>query len=284
MSSFNRYTFILSAATPVSHGDVQTGVNNTTNIRLFMRAAMRVRGVPMRVPQLSENAIRSVLFRIPLHEHLLRTLDVGPKELPQGVVNLLFAGGNLAAGSNHWDANHLGHLVTKLYPSLSLLGGATDHFVLPRSKLRLAAWPLAREFVPYIGGIATEERIAEAEDVSIFDLLFEETKVRGTGDEVSGNQMLYGYETLAAGAKFLCELTLPHHAPPEVLGAITTALDSWDGYFGGQGRQGRGRMTLQSEGLPDATPYADWLDSYADTMLAGLRDGTLGTDKPLVAA
>jgi hypothetical protein len=276
---FKRRTFELTALTPISHGDTQTGTNNSTNMRLFMRAGLRVMGIPVRAPQLSENAIRSVLFRIPLHDHLLRTLDVQPGELPQSVVNLLFAGGNLAKSGN-LDSNHLGHEVYSLYPSLSLLGGATDTFVLPRSKLRLACWPLTREFAPHLEGIATEEQLEEAEKVSVFDLLFEETRTRGTGSEASGNQTLYSYETLAAGARFLLETTLPAHASPEVEGALATALSNWDGYFGGQGRQGRGRMRVEGD-FGDPAPYLSHLEANRERMLSGLRDGTLGTAHPL---
>lgn len=274
---FKRRVFELTANTPISHGDTQT--NNSTNMRLFMRAGLRVNGIPVRVPQLSENALRSVLFRIPLHDHLLQALGAKTGELPQAVVNLLFAGGNLTRSGN-WDANHLGHEIFSLYPSLSLLGGATDTFVLPRSKLRLAAWPLTREFVPYLSGIASEKQMEEARDVSVFDMLFEETRVRGTGGESSGNQMLYSYETLAAGAKFLLETTLPAHASPEVEGALAAALVNWDGYFGGQGRQGRGRMSISGD-AGDATPYLEHLEAYGEKMLDGLKDGSLGAAHPV---
>lgn len=277
---YKRHVFTLTSATAISHGDTLTGINNSTNMRLFMRAGLRVDGIPVRVPQLSENALRSVMFRIPLHDHLLFTLGVSPGELPQAVVNLLFAGGNLATGSNTWDANYLGHQVTELYPSISLLGGATDHFVLPRSKLRLASWPLTREFIPYLSGIATDEQIEEAQDVSIFGLLFEETRTRGTSDRTSGNQTLYSYETLAAGAKFLVEATLPAHTPPRDEAALGAALSWWDGYFGGQGRQGRGRMTLAGE-IPGAGAYEAHVQEHKDRMLEGLTTGHLGTDKPL---
>lgn len=277
---FKRHLFVLEALEPVSHGDTLTGTDSNVNLRLFMRSGLVVDGVPSRVPDISENALRSVMFRIPLHDHLLSTLGVKPGDLPQAVVNLLFAGGNLAAGSNTWDANYLGHQVTELYPSLSLLGGATDHFVLPRSKLRLASWPLAREFVPYLSGIATNKQIEEAEEISVFDMLFEETRTRGTSDRTSGNQMLYSYETLAAGAKFLLEATLPAHTPVRDEAALGAALSWWDGYFGGQGRQGRGRMTLSGE-RPDTGPYKAHLEEHKDKMLEGLTSGHLGTDKPL---
>lgn len=277
---FRRYTFTLTASTPVSHGDTQTGTETATNMRLFMRAGLRVNGIPVRVPQLSENALRTVALRVPTHEHLLQTLGVRSESLPQAVVNLLFAGGNLTRSGN-WDANHLGHEVYRLYPSLSLLGGATDTFVLPRSKLRLAAWPLTREFAPYLDGIASNEQLERARDVSVFDLLFEETRTRGTSSEVSGNQTLYSYETIAAGAEFLCEVTLPVHASDEVAGAVGLALSEWDGYFGGQGRQGRGRMRLAGD-LPDPAPYLSHVEANAERMLAGLADGTLGTGTPIV--
>lgn len=278
-----RHTILLQATTPIAHGDTVTGIDNQTNTRIFMRQGMLVDGKPARVPSISENALRSVLLRNPLHDDLLGRLKIGRGELPQSVVNLLFSGGNMAAGSKApGDEMTLGHQVKRLYPSLDLLGGAVDGFILPRSRLRMAAWLVAREYVPALRLIAPE-LADEAAAVSAYDMLTEETRTRGTGAESTGNQMLYTYETLAAGAKLLVEFSLDPHTPDATAAAIGHALDCWDGYIGGQGRQGRGRMAVLSSDLPPAAAYVAHLDGHGEAMRAGLVGGAMGTARVLCA-
>lgn len=280
-----RYLVLLKALEPISHGDTVTGIDNQTNTRLFMRSNMIINGKPARVPDISENALRSVIFRETLHDDLLRNLGIKRGQIPQSVMNLLFSGGNMAAGSKSpGDEIALGHAVKKLYPSLDLLGGAVDGFILPRSRLRLAAWPVAREFADALEHVR-HDLVDEAKQVSAFDLLSEETRTRGTGAESEGNQMLYTYETMAAGSKILLEITLDPHAPDETAGTLAHAFDNWDGYFGGQSRQGRGRMQVIDSDLPKDLPqaYKEHLDSYGETMRDGLISGKLGTQRVLCA-
>lgn len=277
----SRYTILLQAVTPIAHGDTVTGVDNQTNTRLFMRQGMLVNSKPARVPSISENALRSVLFREPLHDDLLQRLAIGRGELPQAVVNLLFSGGAMAAGSKApGDEMTLGHQVKTLYPSLDLLGGAVDGFILPRSRLRLAAWLVAREYAPLLELVAPE-LAAEARTVSAYDLLTEETRTRGTGAESDGNQMLYTYETLAAGAKLLIEVTLDPHTPAATAAACAHALNCWDGYLGGQARQGRGRMAVLRQDLPGPEPYLAHLQGHLEALREGLVSGRFGAGKVL---
>jgi len=218
-----------------------------------------------------------------LHDDLLARLQIGRGELPQAVVNLLFSGGNMAAGSKApGDEMTLGHQVKKLYPSLDLLGGAVDGFILPRSRLRMAAWLVAREYLPALSLIAPE-LADEAASVSAYDMLAEETRTRGTGAESAGNQMLYTYETLAAGAKLLVEVTLDPHTPDATRASLAHSIAYWDGYIGGQGRQGRGRMAVLASDLPEATPYLEHIEEYSEPMRQGLTTGGLGTAKLLCA-
>lgn len=278
-----RHTILLRALTPIAHGDTVTGVDNATNTRIFMRQGMLLNGVPARVPAISENALRSVLFRYPLHDHLLTHLGIERGSLPQSVVNLLFSGGAMAAGSKApADEMALGHAIKRLYPSLDLLGGAVDGFILPRSRLRLACWLIAAEYAPALALIAPD-LVEEAERVSAYDLLSEETRTRGTGDDSTGNQMLYSYETLAAGARLLVELTLDPHTPEATAACLAQAITSWDGYLGGQGRQGRGRMAIERHDLPEVGAYSAHLDAHADAMRAGLVGGTLGGARAVCA-
>ena len=278
-----RYTLLLQAVTPIAHGDTVTGVDNQTNTRIFMRQGMLIDGKPARVPAISENALRAVLFRGPLHDDLLTRLNIGRGELPQSVVNLLFSGGNMAAGSKApSDEITLGHQVKRLYPSLDLLGGAVDGFVLPRSRLRLAAWLVAREYLPALRLVAPA-LADEAASVSAYDMLTEETRTRGTGAESAGNQMLYTYETLAAGAKLLVEITLDPHTPDATRASVAHAMMCWDGYIGGQARQGRGRMAVLASDLPSADAYLAHIEAHRDAMRQGLATGGLGTAKLLCA-
>ncbi len=278
-----RHTILLQATTPIAHGDTVTGVDNSTNTRLFMRQSMMVDGKPARVPAISENALRSVLFRTPLHDDLVQRLGIVSGELPQSIVNLLYSGGNMAAGSKApGDEIALGHAVKRLYPSLDLLGGAVDGFILPRSRLRLAAWLVSREYLPALR-LISPDLVDEAAGISAYDMLGDETRTRGTGAESAGNQMLYTYETLAAGAKLLIEVSLDAHTPICTAAAAAQSIAQWDGYIGGQGRQGRGRMAIIRSDLPSARPYLDHLAENNDAMRAGLVDGTLGTGKLLCA-
>ena len=291
-----RHTILLQAVTPIAHGDTVTGIDNQTNTRIFMRQGMIVDGKPGRVPSISENALRAVLFRNPLHDDLLSRLAIGRGELPQSVVNLLFSGGNMAAGSRApGDEMALGHQIKRLYPSLDLLGGAVDGFILPRSRLRLSAWLIAREYLPALRLIvprlaesldAAEVLVGvlqEAEGISAYDMLTEETRTRGTGAESDGNQMLYTYETLAAGAKLLVEVSLDMHTPAATRASLAHAITCWDGYIGGQGRQGRGRMAVLASDLVPADAYLAHIEASRDAMRQGLTTGGLGTAKLLCA-
>lgn len=280
----NRFQILLQAATPISHGDTVTGIDNQTNTRLFMRQQMLVNGLPARVPAISENSLRSTIFREPLADHLVQTLGIEPGTLPQSVMNLIYAGGNLGAGAKApAQEQALGTSMRALYPSIDLLGGAVDVFILPRAALRVACWLVAEEYADILHYVAPELE-DEARLVSAFDMLGEETRTRGTGANSDGNQMLYTYETLAAGAKILVEVTIDGTACQATLAAAGHALACWDGYVGGQGRQGRGRMSVISSNMPHPSAYIDHLAGHADAMRDGLLDGTFGTGVQLCKA
>lgn len=279
-----RIRFSIEALTPIAHFDTRTGVNNPTNIRLFMTQPAMLNGRLVYVPHVSENALRTVLFRRPLADHLVAELGIGPGELPRPIVNLLYAGGSMGGGRTPGDETVLGHRIKRLYPSLDLLGGAVDTFIMPRSRLRLCAWIVAEEYLPAIRDIFPElEGTAAA--CSAHDLIGEETRTRGIGDEAQGNQMLYSYEALAAGSRIAVELTVDPAAPAATVSAIGRALAEWDGFVGGQGRQGRGRGRIEWLDVePASASYDEHLVEHGAAMAAGLRDGTLGTERVLCAA
>jgi hypothetical protein len=276
-----RYLIELKAVKPIAHGDTLTGVDNSTNVRLFMRTTSVIDGKAVRLPDLSENALRSVIFRKPLHDHLIRFLGIKAGELPQSVVNLLYSGGNMASGAlSPTNEIELGHKVKELYPSIDLLGGAVDMFILPRGRLKLTCIPLAKEYLSAIDKLYPEYH-DKANMGSIFDWLGEETRTRGTGDESSGNQMLYTYEVLGVGSQFLLELTLDPWTPEPAIGALGLAISEWDGFIGGQSRQGRGRMIIVNHDLPAETEYVQHLEANKEIMRDGLVSGKLGTGRTL---
>ena len=189
----------------------------------------------------------------------------------------------MAAGSKApGDEMALGHQVKRLYPSLDLLGGAVDGFILPRSRLRMAAWLVAREYLPALRLIAPDLAAAAAK-VSAYEMLTEETRTRGTGAESDGNQMLYTYETLAAGAQLLVEVSLDPHTPAPTSASLAHAIACWDGYIGGQARQGRGRMAVLASDLPPSSAYLAHAEEHGEAMRQGLTTGRLGTGKLLCA-
>lgn len=269
---------ILQAISPISHGDTMA---NQTNTRLFMRQNQIINGRATKAPAISENALRACMFRLPLHDDLLKRLEIDKGTLNQSVVNLLFSGGAMRSGSKApSDEMRIGHELKKLYPSLDLLGGATDGFILPKGRLKLNAWIVARENQTAIDYIAPELS-DEAKNNSLFDLVSDEVRTRGTGSESDGNQMIYQYETLAAGSKILLELSMDAHTPEVSLSALALALGNWDGFIGGQARQGRGRMVVLSHDLPSPDLYVNHINEQGELMKQGLIDGTFGTGKLL---
>lgn len=280
-----RHHVLLQAVRPVAHGDTRTGINNPTNTRLFLRQRRLVNGRPAWVPSVSENALRSVGIRQPLADHLMGECGIGVGELPKSVVALHYTGGKLNKGASApLDENTLGHQVRRLYPSLELLGGAVDDFILPRGRLRLAAWIVAAEYADSLALIgAPADVVARARAVSAFDLLGEEVRTRGTtaGEGGGDNQMLYSYEVLAEGVEIYLEATLEPTTSPAAAGALALALSRWDLYFGGQARQGRGRLGIAGIDMPDPQPYLDHLEQHRETLREGLISGKLGSDKVL---
>lgn len=277
-----QYQIVLESLAPIAHGDTLTGTGvNNTNTRLFMRQNQIINGRATRAPAISENALRTCMMRIPLHDDLIKRLDVERGSLPQSVVNLLFSGGSMRSGSKAPSQEmRLGHELKNLYPSLDLLGGATDSFILPKGRLKLNAWIVAKENIRAIELLAPD-LIEVANQNSLFDLVNDEVRTRGTGEGSDGNQMLYQYETLAAGSKVLIELSLDPHTPDITKSCLKVALNQWDGFIGGQLRQGRGRMAIIADNLPNTDAYMEHIEQHHEQMLEGLLSGMFGTDKVL---
>lgn len=267
-----RYSLTLKTLSPIAHGDTTVGSNSRSNTRVFMRQNQMVGNIPAAVPAVSENALRTAMIRSPLHDDLVARLDIKEGELPQSVVNLLWSGGSMAAGSKApAQAMQIGHDVKKTYPSLDLLGGAVDGFILPRSRLKVNAWLVCVENRLALSHLAPE--LAERATLSAFDMIAEETRTRGTGDDSDGNQMIYTYETLSAQAEIFVEFTLDPHTAEVTQSALGAALAAFDGFIGGQSRQGRGRVVIADSNVPSGDMYNQYIADNAEALKNGLISG-----------
>ena len=274
-----KYTAIIEALNPIAHGD--TSMQRGSNETVFMRSKRLVNGNVISLPDVSENAIRHVLFREPLANHLFLTTK--PENVRRAVVSLFYSGGNMNEKSPG-DENTLARQVYEAFPMLELLGGAVNQFILPRSALKLVALPVAREYTPYLENLLSEQQqeiVADCAKLSIFDFLNSETRTRGTGGDDTDNQMIYGYETLAAGSKFFIRATLNPRTSALAMSALGFALTQWDGYFGAQARQGRGLCAIRQQDFPQGSEYLAYIEQNASRLKGFLETGTLGSAKEL---
>lgn len=306
----SNFSLVLRSATTISHGDTHTSMGGS-NIRLFMRKNVKLdRGVAMRIPAISENSLRSIIFRQPLANHLIETLELNNEDLYKTVVNFIYSGGNLMSNKQAKEKNQeekttenkkkgadsnefsLAREVMKNYPSFELLGGATDRFILPQSALSLCAWPITKEYTETISLVAgkrndslskeeSEEIVEKSRNISVFDLVSEETRTRGTGGESDGNQILYTYETLAEGSEILLRIAFDHGSSDLAKSAAAFALKEWDGFFGGQRRQGHGLIMITKNTLKYDGLYEQYIIKNKEMLRSGLIDGSFGTDYEL---
>jgi hypothetical protein len=246
------------------------------------------------IPAVSGNSLRHQIVREPAWLHLCQCLGLEPAApgqgpVPPGVEALFYNGGNIVAGAKApSNAFALAARARALYPSLDLLGGVTNSFDLGESRLRVAGWLICAENLPALQGSPAYD--LPAATVSIFDLLDDTTLTRQATNAGVG-QMIYSFETLAAGIQIICRLVLTPYTPPITGGALVAAVETFlsdDGQIGGQGRVGygwtTGRWLRDPYGNTDLRrAYETYLLDNRDRLIAGLRDGTLGTGAIVVS-
>jgi len=189
-------------------------------------------------------------------------------------------GGNIAAGSKQPSNSHwLAQQVRAAYPSLALVGGVLDAFDLGESLVSTPAWIVCRENVAALG------RDLPGAEQSVFDLIDDVTWTRQSGSLGEG-QMIYSFETLAAGTQVLCRFNLSPFAAPLVHGALVTALDWWlanDATLCGKSQQGLGQCVGEWLAQPyDVAEmrglYERYLADNRERLIEGLTSGTLCSD------
>ena len=244
------------------------------------------------LPAISSNSIRHVMVREPAMLHLFGRLGVMPETpgkgpVPEGVEALFYNGGNIADGAKQpGNSFTLADLIRETYPSLDLLGGSTDSFMLGSSTLQVAVWLVCRENA----AILPDHPALAYRDVSVFDMLDDPRETR-VGKSKELGRMLRDFETLVQGAQIVVRFDLAPFAPVLTHGALQAALGWWqknDGTIGGQAARGYGRVAMEylsrPEGVDSAqAEYEAYLDVRREELAAWLCDGTLGTGKVVCA-
>lgn len=243
--------------------------------------------VPVRLPNISANAMRHCMLREPGAIRLLDILGLGPDNpIPVGVERLLFGGGNTAAGAKApGNSDLLEATLRQKYPLIDALGGTVDQFLLTRSQTSIAGWIVCRE-----NNDATE-RYGVRSDVSIFDMLDEETRTRmgiGGKDKESG-QMIFNYEVLNAGLQVLVDVRFQPFTSELTQACVVQALTDWEesgGVLGAKSAQGHSSFSCQWLSKEHANPdlYINYLLENREELIEGLKGATFCTDKVLCAA
>lgn len=239
----------------------------------------------LEVPAVSANSIRHELIREPGMWHLLNSLGARLEDLPDGVAALLYNGGDLNT-SEPSNAFKLIRDIRTAYPLLSLIGGATNGFILGSSNLELSAWLICSE-----NNDATA-RFGVTSSLSAFDLLDRDEMTRHTNRRIDGTPMPYGFETLVKGSEVLIEFRLRPYVTPIEVGAFWAAIRTYqdsDSTLFGQTARGFGLLDLSPvQGVPPDTTnwvaaYNAHLNQQKDQLVQGLKSGTLTTDKKVCA-
>jgi hypothetical protein len=283
----------LTALSPISHHDTLTGMDNSSNARLVMRRPVMLNNNCVRVPAISENSLRHIIFRAPLADHLVSTLGIADGELSKAMKATLYNGGNMAKGGEEPSAVNKSCLsIRELFPMFALLGGCASSFIMHESDLKITALPLTREF--YDGLVAfgcDEQLLTKASENSAFEYTqYEEvricqTYVRDDDKNEPDYPMPYGFEVFAAGSEFVIELCLDDRVKNIAVSALFCALNNFAGFVGGQNSKGYGRVKLDvihNDFSVGAELYENHVIENRSTLKTALLDGTLGTGKKII--
>jgi len=173
------------------------------------------------------------------------------------------------------------------YPTLALLGGATDRFLLGESNLRVHTWLRCKE------NNRALQRAGLESETSAFEMIDRHTHTRQSGrvgGEEEDNQMLYTFETIAPGAEIVARLSLTTYAQDKEVGALGAAIQTFrelDMTLGGQPARGYGKVGLEiirgPEFSEDVEFYETYLEERADELRAGIMEGTLCSGSEVVS-
>lgn len=246
----------------------------------------------VRLPALSGNSLRHNLLREPAATRLLTELGLTPDRqiVSIGVERFLYSGGNTQKGAKAPAACDLYEArARELYPTIDALGGSVDQFVFTRSQVAIASWIVCKEN----NWITESKTDGEARcEASIFDLVSETTRTRAGigGHDAEDGQMIYAYETLAAGTQVLVEIGFQPFTRNLTIGSMLQALIDWQaagGRIGARGNQGHSQFLASfpaDERFEWAEDYLAYLQTNKEALAEGLRSATYGAEVRLCAA
>lgn len=249
--------------------------------------------VRVEVPTISANAIRHTLVREPLRTLMLDILGFRPGtpgfgELPAGVDALLQNGGNIKHGSKSPNSRLvLGSAVRDRYPSIDLVSGCADSFLLGRGRLSVSTHIVCRETKPTLEALGYGT--LPGADMPADSMVTVITNARAAGP--ADTPMLFTHEHLVPGTQFLVRLAVAPGTRDLTRGALYAALDRWheqDGHMGGLSASGRGSTSMRKLSAPGdwterKAEFLAYLQDNRDALALGLRNGTLGTETVLVS-
>ena len=233
------------------------------------------------VPTHSGNDIRHDI-RYCAMMHLFAALEMDlTMELPTGVKALFENGGNIAKGKSAPSTSYsLAQTIRNKYPSLALLGGCTDTFMLGDSNLHsVTPFWFGREFNTPLEAIFD----VRAEH-SVVDMLDNWTLHRHSGRTHDQSPMPYSFETIQAGAQLYVDFQLSPWCSKLEVGAFIKALLTYmniDSGIGGQTAKGFGKVKVEfHKELPDkfmhyAEAYQSYLEENQFELQEGLKSGEL---------
>lgn len=251
------------------------------------------------------NSLRHSLVRDPAWRHFAHAVGLGQGtrpgtgELSSAMESLFVNGGNMTQSAPS-GAFAFTTAIRRMYPTLDLLGGSCDGFLLGTSRLQVGAWVVCAENAQALA----ETRVVNDPDASALLSL----SALDMGDmvqhvamrqETGGSPAPFAFETLAQGAMIAVKLTLLPGTDPLTAGALIAAVETFtesNPRIGGQGARGYGQVAVNvvkpllmpiDDGefyAPDDLRdfYEAYIEANAKTLKAGMIDGTLGTGAKVV--
>lgn len=250
--------------------------------------------IGINVPHISANSLRHELVREPAWVHLCRRLGLQPGVpgrggIPSGAEGIFYNGGNIKAGAKGaTDAFWLSQQIRQVYASIDLLGGTTDAFDTGESKLKVGSYLVCAENADKLADTPAAD--LPLTSMSVFDMVDDVTHTRMAG-KLGEGQMIFGFESLAAGAQIYVTLDLDWDTDDLTRGALLAALETYDAgirTIGGQAARGFGFVRMDFLHEPESDKdyqrlYEEHIDNHREALIEGLTSGKLGTDKVVVS-
>ena len=246
--------------------------------------------VVIEVPAVSTNSLRHEIVRAPGWTHIFASLGIHPDtKIPPGIEAMFINGGSIRAGAKEpQNAASLAKAIRDNFPLLDLLGATTDSFYTGDSRLSMSSWLVCRENREALLGTPAAD--LSAAQISAFEMIDDVTHTR-QATEAGLGQMIWNFETLAAGSQILVRFSLNPFTRNLTRGALAAAVETWlanDPSIAGQSARGYGHCAGQwLRQMPNRDEhrgiYEEFVSGNRDKIIDWLTSGTLGTGTVVVA-